>query len=73
MLNRRHIRIKVMQCLFAFKGTESDDFKKDERVLFQSIDKMYDLYISIFALFIELQKKANTKLALSQRINMPEC
>ena len=56
MLNRRHIRIKVMQCLFAFTGTESDDFKKDERFLFQSIDKMSDLYITIFALFIELQK-----------------
>ena len=67
MLNRRHIRIKVMQCLFAFTGTESDDFKKDERFLFQSIDKMSDLYITIFALFIELQKKANTKLALSQK------
>ena len=30
MLNRRHIRIKVMQTLYAFNGTESDDLKKDE-------------------------------------------
>lgn len=67
MLNRRHIRIKVMQSLFAFKGTESDDFKKDERFLFQSIDKMSDLYFSMLALLIELQKKANSKLELSQK------
>lgn len=67
MLNRRHIRIKVMQSLFAFSGTESDDFKKDERFLFLSIEKMSDLYFSILALMIELQKKANSKLALSQK------
>jgi N utilization substance protein B len=29
MLNRRHIRIKVMQSMYAFKGTESDDLTKD--------------------------------------------
>ncbi|ARV10607.1 transcription antitermination factor NusB [Winogradskyella sp. PC-19] len=56
-----------MQSLFAFKGTESDDFKKDERFLFQSIDKMSDLYFSMLALLIELQKKANSKLELSQK------
>lgn len=67
MLNRRHIRIKVMQSLFAFKGTESDDFKKDEKFLFHSIDKMSDLYFAIMALLIELQKKANSKLELSQK------
>ncbi|TCK66650.1 NusB antitermination factor [Winogradskyella wandonensis] len=67
MLNRRHIRIKVMQSLFAFKGTESDDFKKDENFLFNSIDKMSDLYFAIMALLIEIQKKANSKLELSQK------
>ena len=29
MLNRRHIRIKVMQSMYAFKGTESDDLIKE--------------------------------------------
>ncbi|WP_132705174.1 transcription antitermination factor NusB [Winogradskyella wandonensis] len=56
-----------MQSLFAFKGTESDDFKKDENFLFNSIDKMSDLYFAIMALLIEIQKKANSKLELSQK------
>ncbi|WP_073081462.1 transcription antitermination factor NusB [Winogradskyella jejuensis] len=56
-----------MQSLFAFKGTESDDFKKDEKFLYNSIDKMSDLYYAIMALMIELQKKANSKLELSQK------
>ena len=47
-----------MQSLYAFKGTESDDLKKDETFLLHSLDSMYDLYLSIFALLIELQKKS---------------
>ena len=58
MLNRRHIRIKVMQSLYAFNGNESDDLKKDEKFLLHSLDSMYDLYLSIFALITELHKKS---------------
>ncbi|RNC80208.1 MAG: transcription antitermination factor NusB [Winogradskyella sp.] len=56
-----------MQTLFAFTGSESDNFKKDEKFLFNSIGKMSDLYLTILALFIELQKKANSKLERSQK------
>ncbi|MCT4629119.1 transcription antitermination factor NusB [Winogradskyella sp.] len=58
MLNRRHIRIKVMQSLYAFKGHESDDLAKDERFLMHSLDSMLDLYLSILALLTELHKKS---------------
>ena len=67
MLNRRHIRIKVMQTLFASSGVEDDNFKKDEQFLFDSIDKMSDLYFTILALLIKLQKKANSKIERSQK------
>ena len=66
MLNRRHIRIKVMQSLFAFNGTESDDFSKDEKFLFHSINSMYDLYLLILSLMIEIQSKAKDQLERSQ-------
>ncbi|APY09292.1 transcription antitermination factor NusB [Winogradskyella sp. J14-2] len=65
MLNRRHIRIKVMQSLYAFKGHESDDLAKDEKFLMHSLDSMLDLYLSILALLTELHKKSkdyNSKL-----------
>ncbi|MHA7843665.1 MAG: transcription antitermination factor NusB [Winogradskyella sp.] len=58
MLNRRHIRIKVMQSLYAFKGHESDDLSKDEKFLMHSLDSMLDLYLSILALLTELHKKS---------------
>lgn len=62
MLNRRHIRIKVMQTLYAFTGSESDNFKKDENFLLKSLNNMYDLYLVILSLLIEIQKKAEDHL-----------
>ncbi|WP_254453193.1 transcription antitermination factor NusB [Winogradskyella undariae] len=58
MLNRRHIRIKVMQSMYAFKGTESDDLIKEQKFLLHSLDNMYDLYLSLLALLTELHKKS---------------
>lgn len=65
MLNRRHIRIKAMQSMYAFKGTESDDLIKEQKFLLHSLDSMYDLYLSLLALLTELHKKSknhNTKV-----------
>ena len=67
MLNRRHIRVKVMQTLYAFNGTESDDFSKDQKFLLFSIDNMYNLYLLLMSLLIEINKKATTQLEISQK------
>ena len=58
MLNRRHIRIKVMQSMYAFKGRESDNLIKEQKFLLHSLDSMYDLYLALLALFTELHKKS---------------
>jgi N utilization substance protein B len=51
-----------MQVLYAFRGTESDDFSKDQRFLLTSIDNMYNLYLLMISLIIEVQKRADTHL-----------
>ena len=66
MLNRRHIRVKVMQTMYAFKGGESDDFAKNQKFLLFSIDNMYNLYLLIISLLIEVQKRAETNLQKKQ-------
>lgn len=71
MLNRRHIRIKVMQTLYAFNGTESDDLKKDEKFLLQSLENMYDLYLTLLSLLVEVRKKAEDHLAKTQKKFLP--
>ncbi|WP_318544413.1 transcription antitermination factor NusB [Marixanthotalea marina] len=66
MLNRRHIRVKVMQTIYAFKGGESDDFSPNQKFLLFSIENMYNLYLLILSLLIEVQKRAEADLLKKQ-------
>lgn len=67
MLNRRHIRIKVMQALFAYEGGEGDDFSKSESFLMSSMNGMYDLYLSLIALLIAVHKRSSDELVKGQQ------
>ena len=67
MLNRRHIRIKVMQIIYSFKGTESDDLMRYDRFLLKSIDSMFDLYFVLMSLMIEVHKQAESFIDKSQQ------
>ncbi|EGV44312.2 transcription antitermination factor NusB [Bizionia argentinensis JUB59] len=58
MLNRRHIRIKVMQTIYAYKGGEGGDFIDDQKFLLRSIDNMYNLYLLQLSLLIKLQERS---------------
>ncbi len=67
MLNRRHIRIKVMQTLYASQGTESDDIKTYETFLGKSLESMYDLFLAQLSLLVEIHKKAKGHLEKTQK------
>jgi N utilization substance protein B len=67
MLNRRHIRIKVMQTIYSFKGNESDSFDKEQKFLLYSLDNIYNLYLLLMSLLIEVQKRAEDHLEKSSK------
>jgi N utilization substance protein B len=56
-----------MQTLYAFDGSESDDFKKDEKFLLLSLENMYDLYLMQLSLLIEIQKRAEDYQVKTQK------
>jgi len=56
-----------MQVLYAFKGNESDDLSKDQKFLLYSIDNMYNLYLLLISLMIEVQKRAESHLEKSTK------
>ncbi len=62
MLNRRHIRIKVLQILYAFFHSESDDLLKCERELEKSIQHTQSLYFHLLLLLVDLKLLAKTKI-----------
>lgn len=45
MLNRRHLRVKVMQALYAYSLTEDKSIKDFEKALFRSIEEVDHMYI----------------------------
>lgn len=55
MLNRRHLRIKVLQSLYAYFQSKDEDYAKAERELMVSIDRIYDLYVYLLLSFSELK------------------
>ncbi len=67
MLNRRHIRIKVMQSVYALLQSKSDDLKREEKFLFFSIDKLYNLYVLQLSLLVEVQKFVKKRLAITNK------
>lgn len=67
MINRRHIRVKVMQSVYAMQQSHSDNLVKEEKFLKHSIQKMFDLYVLNFQLLIEVQKLALKKIELSKK------
>jgi N utilization substance protein B len=58
MISRRHIRVKVMQSVYALTTSHSDNLVKEEKFIRASVDKMFDLYVLQISLFIELKKLA---------------
>lgn len=67
MINRRHIRVKVMQSVYALFQSKSDNLTKEEKFLMQSIDEMADLHALLLSLFVEVQKMVNDKIEISKK------
>ncbi len=67
MINRRHIRLKVMQSVYAMQQSHSTDLAKEGKFLKFSIQKMLDLYVLNFQLLIEVQKLVQKKIAVSKK------
>ena len=64
MLNRRHIRIKVLQILYAFFHSESEDLTKSVRDLTKSLEKTHSLYVHLLLLLVAIKKHAEGKIEL---------
>ena len=67
MINRRHLRVKVMQSIYSVLKSHDDDIVQEEKFLKISIKKMYDLYALLLQLFVEVQKLAEEKQSISKK------
>ncbi|AVR43957.1 transcription antitermination factor NusB [Christiangramia fulva] len=67
MLTRRHIRVKVMQSLYAFNQSQNDKLATEEKFLVKSMEEMYDLFLLQLSLITEIREHAETFLEKSQQ------
>ncbi|MCH1547843.1 MAG: transcription antitermination factor NusB [Flavobacteriaceae bacterium] len=67
MLNRRHIRLKVMQLLYALDISNFNYDSDLNKELFKSLEDIYDLYLVLISLLIEVQLKAKSYIEISKK------
>ncbi|MEO9894593.1 transcription antitermination factor NusB [Aurantibacter sp.] len=67
MLTRRHIRVKVMQCIYALIQSKDDSLEKQQKFLKTSIENMYNLYLLLLSLLAEIQQMADSQVKLANK------
>jgi len=71
MLNRRHLRIKVLQLLYAFHQSSSSNPLNAEKELAVSLDRLYDMYVFLLLTFDEMKRAAENKIEDKKRKMRP--
>ncbi|MCC6690539.1 MAG: transcription antitermination factor NusB [Bacteroidia bacterium] len=65
------MRVKVMQALYAFFQSDNKDLNKAEKELIAGINKIYDLYVYLLTLLIELRHQAERIVADAKNKRLP--
>ncbi len=71
MLNRRQLRIKALQTIYAHFQSESDNLSKTQNQLISNLDRLYDLYIYQLSFLTAIQHFAEESLETSKNKYIP--
>jgi len=71
MLSRRHLRIKVLQALYAFFQNGDSELSKGEKQLLSSVEKIHELFIHQLSFLIELRDFAHNRIEESKKKFFP--
>ena len=71
MLNRRYIRIKVLQALYSFFHDDDKNMERKEKELLKSIGNIYELYIYLLLLFKEIRRTSDRLFEERKKKKLP--
>ncbi|MBP5644095.1 MAG: transcription antitermination factor NusB [Bacteroidales bacterium] len=71
MLNRRFLRIKVMQALYAYIESGETNVNNGIKILKESIEKLYELFIWQLSFLVETKRYAENKLTENKHKYIP--
>ncbi len=71
MINRRHIRIKVLQALYAAHQSGNTDIHLGKKALIQRLEKVYDLTVWQMSFLLALRDFAALRIAEAKHKHLP--
>jgi transcription antitermination protein NusB len=71
MLNRRHIRIKILQILYAYSRNESTDLNQADKEFTHSVEKTYEMYLYLLLFILDMQALAIEKIEAGKNKRLP--
>ncbi|MGI4805903.1 MAG: transcription antitermination factor NusB [Janthinobacterium lividum] len=71
MLNRRQLRVKVLQSLYAYNQSENREINAHEKLLLQSVDKVFEMYIWMLSLIDEVTQYASIDAEDRANLHLP--
>ena len=71
MLNRRFLRIKALQEIYAYHQSDSSNLPQAERHLLQEVDDLYKLFVYQLSFWVEVKKFAERRIEENKQKHFP--
>ena len=71
MLNRRFLRVKVLQEIYAYHQSDSSNLPQAERHLLEGIDELYKLFVYQLSFWVEVKKFAERRIEENKQKHFP--
>lgn len=71
MLNRRFLRVKVLQEIYAYHQTENSNLPQAERHLLEGVEDLYKLFVYQLSFWVEVKKFAERRIEENKQKHFP--
>ena len=71
MINRRFLRVKVLQAIYAYLGSGEEQIESGVKHLLESIDKMHELFVWQLSFLVETKRFAENRIEENKHKNFP--
>ena len=71
MLNRRFLRVKALQEIYAYRQSDSTNLQQAERQLLEEIDDLYKLFVYQLSFWVEVKRFAERRIEENKNKHFP--
>jgi N utilization substance protein B len=71
MLNRRFLRVKVLQSIYAYHQSESSNLPQAERQLLEWVEDLYKLFVYQLSFWVEIRQFAERRIEENKQKHFP--